>query len=390
MDRLLSPNEAKFWLMDQADAMNSVVVTRLARPVDADLLGQGAFTLPAIRIGRQGRPRWTGDAGVCTLGLLESRPGADWLNVASDLLTRRVGTQGQPLWRAVLIADGGESTIVLAVHHALTDWRSSCWVADHFINGTDPGPLAPAAEELLPPSVFGDHEAADLIEEWWGGRAAALWAAAGLDRLTAALPPAAPSRLHRVLFSELATQTLQDRCQAEGVTLNGAVAVALRDVTGGTRIAHSIDMHRFIRPALAPAPGIAVSHLFTDLPATGEFWETARHVRGALFEAIQRGEHGDALLILPRVLLRGDMAAAGGVAGLTITGFPTLRAPGMAAPDPDQVMQLVLSSARGGGDIMILSHDAGRLQLLAGSPLSRPALDLGAVAARLLAVSVSA
>jgi hypothetical protein len=312
--------------------------------------------------------------------------------VAADLMEAPTGTAGHPNWRATVVRhdEGGGSTLVMAMNHALTDYRSSLWVADQFIAGRFPGEMTPACEESLPGLAYGDPTAADLIEAWWTSRAGERWEAAGIDRLTAALPPASRARLGCVRFSAEETALFRARCEAEGVTLNGAVAVALRDAVEARTVTHSVDMHRFIRPALPPAPGIAISHIYTDVPDRGsvpDFWEAAREVRSAVFDQIWAGAHGDALLILPKVLLRGELDLTTRVADLTITGSPTYRAPGMADPDPDTLMELVLSSARGGGDIVLLSHYQDRLQLLSSCPDAPPTghrrLDLEAVADRL-------
>jgi hypothetical protein len=67
---------------------------------------------------------------------------------------------------------------------------------------------------------------------------------------------------------------------------------------------------------------------------------------------------------------------------MTITGAPTVGRPDT---DPDSDMQLVMSSARGGGGILILSRSQDCLQLIAGSPADQPQIPLQAVAERLVA-----
>ncbi len=397
MDRLLSPNEAKFWLMDHAAPMNCVVVTRVRRPLDAAALVRGsAFALPTVVLGRHRRPRWSHRAGDRVPGVIEEVEGAEsaWLEVAAGLLERPVGCGAHPNWRAVLIRHGAAgSTLALATNHALTDWRTCLLVTDAFLEGRFPGEIAPACEEMLPPAAYGDPDAAGLIDGWWSERAGARWEAAGLDRLSAALPPASPARFKVALFTAAETAALHARLAAEGVTLNGVVAAVLRDVLGVATVAHSVDMSRFIRPALPPVPGLAVSHLYTPVPPRAtmpDVWETAREVRGALFERIQAGAHGDALLILPKVLLAGAIGLTAETADVTITGSPTWKSRDSQGATGDIAMQLVLSSARGGGDVVILSYAEGCLQLIAGCPETRPPggrppLDIAAVADRLRA-----
>jgi hypothetical protein len=140
-----------------------------------------------------------------------------------------------------------------------------------------------------------------------------------------------------------------------------------------------VDMDRFIRPTPPPGPGLAVAHVFTPL-SSGPFWDAARDNRADLFGQIRGGAAGDTLLALPRLLMGGPPAYQPAI--MTITGAPTV---GRQGADPDTVMQLVLSSARGGGGIVILSRWRDCLQLIAGSPADQPAIPLQNVAERLLA-----
>lgn len=379
MDRLLSPNEAKFWLMDWGAAMNTVVITRTAGRVEAAALGNGEFTVPVVTLDRHQRPRWSATGAP---GEVEETAGDDWLTVAERLLDRRVGTEGNPPWHAAVLQHGDASTVVLAVNHAAADYRTGQWLADHLLAGTHPGAMAPACEEVLPAKLYGSEDSLDLVEEWWLARASARWEAIGLDRLAAVLPAPGRSRLQVAHLSDADTAALQARIEDEGASLNGVVAVALRDLAGAGRVAHAVDMSRFVRPPLPPGPGVAVSHVFAANPADGDFWEAARGVRTAIFERIQAGEAGDALLILPRALLREGRTFVPEPSAVTISGFPTYRRPedrGEGHP-----MQIVLSSARGGGDVVMLTYDGPRLQLIGCFPEGGGGIDLEALADRLL------
>ncbi|MBN8906675.1 MAG: hypothetical protein J0H99_08640, partial [Rhodospirillales bacterium] len=236
----------------------------------------------------------------------------------------------------------------------------------------------PPCEELLPPAQYGDAEADTLLDAWWSARAGARWQALGHDRLTAILPRATPTRFALHALTEAETTRLAERCAEEGVSLNGALAIALRDTMQVATVAHAVDMERFIRPAPPAGPGLAVAHVFTPL-AEGPFWDAARDNRAALFEQIRAGAAGDALLSLPRLLMGGTPEYQ--PAAMTITGAPTVGT--RAAADPDTTMQLVLSAARGGGGILILSYRGPCLQLIAGTPEGHPDVPLPALVARL-------
>lgn len=377
MHRLLSPNEAKFWLLDWVAPMNSVVVVQRAAPLPTAMPRR--FAVPVVHLDAQGRPRW-GEADRD--GVLERHDAADdgaWLEAAQRLQAVRVGSAGHPPWHAVVQAHPGGGTLVLAVNHALTDWRTSLLVARAFLADTPPGPLAPPCEEMLPATVFAADDTDAMLDAWWSSRGGARWQALGRDGLTAILPPYTPTRFVLQRLAAADTTRLQARCEAEGASLNAALAIALRDTTGIDAVAHAVDMERFIRPAPPAGPGLAVAHVFTRL-APGPFWDAARDNRAELFGQIRDGAAGDVLLQLPRLLL--GAAPTYQPAVMTITGAPTV---GARDADPDTTMQLVLSSARGGGGIVILSWHRDCLQLLAGAPEGQPAVPLPAVVDRLLA-----
>ena len=67
-------------------------------------------------------------------------------------------------------------------------------------------------------------------------------------------------------------------------------------------------------------------------------------------------------------------------AAMTITGAPTAVA--KAAREGIE-MELVLSSARGGGNILVLSYDRDCLQLIAGTSAGQPEVPLAAIAERI-------
>jgi len=380
MGRLLSPNETKFWLMDWTAPMNSVVVLRCTQAPDLARLQRPAnFRLPGIALDANDRPRFAEPRGD---GVAQEAAGDDraWLAAAERLAHVRVGTQGHPAWHAAVVRHAQGADVVLAVHHALTDYRSGLWVAHCLLEDRFPGEIAPACEELLAASAFGDPEAADLVEQWWLARASTRWHAIGLQRLAAFLPPPCATRLAAEWLTEDETEAFQARCKREGATPNGAVAVALRDVLGAARVAHSVDLSRFIEPEPDAGPGLAISHVQAEVDA-GEFWEAARDVRATVFEAIASGAAGDELLVLPRALLREAPERGLHAAAVTITGAPTL-----SRHEPDYAryaMRLVVGSPRAGGQVVILAHDGARQGLIASSPADAPDPPLADLLGRL-------
>jgi hypothetical protein len=284
-----------------------------------------------------------------------------------------------PPWYAVELRGATHTTLVLAVNHAVTDWRTALTVGHAFLEDRHPGAMAPPCEEMLPESFYGDPDAGALIDGWWSARAAARWEALGIERLISILPPATPTHFAVHKFDAEATERINMRCEDEGASLNGVLAVAMRDVMGIDNVAHAVGLERFIRPAPPEGPGLAVSHVFTRLDR-GEFWESARQSRDTLFQEIRNGAAGDALLPLPKFLLKPDTPPSYDKATMTITGAPTASA---KARREDIEMELVVSSARGGGNILILSHDRDCLQLIAGTSAGQPEVPLAAIAERL-------
>jgi hypothetical protein len=358
--------------------MNSVIVVQCPGR-HPPLQARRRFAVPVVHAGTRSRPRW-GDTN--RPGVLEQQDVAGdmaWLSEAQRLLSVRVGSAGHPPWHAVVQHDPGGFTLLLAVNHALTDWRTGLHVAGAFLADEDAGPLAPPCEEMLPASCFAAADAGSLIDAWWSSRATARWETLGLEALSAILPRQGATRfsLHRLTAGE--TARLQGRCEAEGVSLNGALAIALRDTMPIGQVAHSVDMNRFIRPPPPPGPGLAVAHVFTAV-TPGPFWDAARDNRADLFGQISNGAAGDMLLALPRTLLGGTPDYQQAV--MTITGAPTVGQ--TANTDAGTTMRLVMSSARGGGRILIISMVRDCLQLIAGSPADGSAVPLPLVAGRLM------
>jgi hypothetical protein len=377
VNRLLGPNEAKFWLLDAGAPMNCVVVIR--RAGTEEIAMPQRFAIPVAECVGKARPRWVESRAP---GVLERRrevAANDWVAVAQELLDIRVGTAGVPPWHAVELSGAAHVTLLLAVNHAVTDWRTALTVGHAFLEDRHPGAMTPPCEEMLPESFYGDPDAAALIDGWWSSRAAARWEAVGMDRLISILPPATPTRFALQKFSAEATDRLRMRCEDEGTSLNGVLAVAMRDVMGIDSVAHAVGLERFIRPAPPEGPGLAVSHVFTRLER-GEFWDAARQSRDTLFQEIKNGAAGDALLPLPKFLLMPDTPPDYEKATMTITGAPTV---GAKAVREDIEMELVLSSARGGGNILVLSYDRDCLQLIAGTSAGQPEVPLTAIAERI-------
>ena len=397
MDRLLSPNEAKFWLLDRTSPMNTVAVIQSRRRLNATALAASSdFAIPTITIGRNQRPRWSSDPDQQTAGRVEELVVADsspdgWLPLARRLLNEPVGVAGQPGWRAIILQHGADgpvcSTLLFAVNHALADWRGSLALADAWIAGRHPGDLDPPIEEQLPSDAFANSAAADLIDGWYGSALASRWDKIGNDRLAAVMPRPVPATLSWARLTANETADLRARCRDEGASMNAALAVALAEQarvaaidlkvadfkTADLKVALAVDLSRRVPGAdlgnsQPPAPGLTVSHVYVDVQpaATGGFWAAARQTRSRVAEQAASGFAGDALLILPRVLLRDELTEIGVTSGFSITS-PPADVWSTTHPD-DQVMRFGLGPARAGGVVVHRSDFGDQLQIIVNRP----------------------
>lgn len=413
MDRLLSPNETKFWLLDRTAPMNTVAVIQCHRRLDGAVLERDSdFALPVSIVGRQQRPRWSSAPDhrqpgvVVEISQPDSSPDG-WLPVAARLLNEPTGVAGQPSFRAVILHHDGtgregagqdgakrpvQSTLLFAVNHALADWRSSLALADAFLAGRHPGDLEPPIEELLPEAAFASADAPGLIDGWYRTPLSARWEAIGLDRLAAVMPPAHAARLDWAGLSATETAALRQRCRAEGASTNSALAVAMAGSGSAVRsVALAVDLSRIVVPSmiadLPPSPGITVSHIYADVPQTGpqcSFWQAARQTRAAVAAQVASGAAADALLILPRVLLLDEQSLIGDTASLCITS-PPVDVWLSTHPD-DRALRFGMGPARAGGTVVHRLDQGDHLQLVVSSPdTDHPALSAGELVSRLRA-----
>lgn len=360
MDRLLGPNETKFWLLDLTAPMNLVVVVRLgSRPAIEMLAESGAFSLPLSAPGQYGRPRWGASSSEGVVEVFRASHHDDWLAQAQRLLLVRVGKVGHPPYHAVLLEHARGATLLLTLSHALFDYRSALCATEAFLAGREPGPLMPACEELLPADAYRLEDADELIDFWWRREAGIRWEAAGLERLASVLPSSAATQLASRRLTQEQGEGLQRRFADEGVSLANAVAVATSRASGEKALTHAIDMTRYIEPRPS-GPGLAISHLHAEV-TDGSFWDQARAVRRQLRDGIESGRAGDNLLALPRVLRQASLDGIARSAPASITSAPRAMRSTLA---PDEA-RWVVSSARGGGFVVNpLKDDQGIALLL--------------------------
>jgi hypothetical protein len=292
MNRLLGPEETKFWLLDRAHPFNGVVVLRRRGPIVLSGKVTDCFRLPIVAAAADGRPRW-GAAPHAGIAAEIAAEEDDWPQHAQELLALRAGTEGHPCWHLRLLRHRTGTTLLLSMLHALADMHSALAIGHALLAGRRPAALPPSFEELLPPALFAEANASAILEQWWSTETGRRWRAIGTERITAMLPLAAPSSLAALRMEPGDTAALVARCGAERASLGCALAAALQDVLSVRSVGHSLDLRRFIdSPLPATAPGIAVSHITTQLgsDASAPFWQRARAVRdGTAARGSRRG-----------------------------------------------------------------------------------------------------
>lgn len=353
MDRPLSNVEQAWDLLCDLGPMNTAVTARVTGPLAAPVLRAALDRLqarhPLLRVciaGAGPAARLAPTAAAIPLRVLPRRADGQWAEVCEEELNAPFARGVGPLLRATLLAGAGDSEIVLALHHAVTDGRGNvALVRDLLVycreelGGREPGPgplpAWPPAEALVPA---------------WARGAARL--AGYLLRLSQQqlrrplLPPLGPNtgrRRSRVLPRRLApgpVAALLARCRAEGAPVDGALGAAMVLAVAGERPAPiGCVFFRDLRPELAPPVGRAHLGCYVTLigtvpraTAATPFWDLARALGTELAAATRRGDGFSGLrAILPLVRLYlarpAPLIAAAGVSNIGRVDIPVAYGP---------------------------------------------------------------
>uniref|UniRef100_UPI001357273C wax ester/triacylglycerol synthase domain-containing protein n=1 Tax=Geminicoccus flavidas TaxID=2506407 RepID=UPI001357273C len=218
MTRLLGPEEAKYWLLGHTCPFNIVLAFGVEGWRAPDRLA-----LPVILPDADGLPRW----GVPSAeGRIERSTGT-WVETAETLLRAPVGMAGAPAWHLSVVEEKGETVVLLALHHALTDARGGLALVGHLLDGRPLPPLPPSFEELLADEAWPDSSVQDEVLGWWSRRMTDRLRSLDLAKLATLLPRPEPARLAVDRLPPDEFDRLRARCQAEGATLHGALVAAL-------------------------------------------------------------------------------------------------------------------------------------------------------------------
>lgn len=326
--RRLCPTERGFWKFDQAASANAVVSARIRGSLTDAALREALAALQArhpyfqarIEVDDRGQPFFHfGDVGPLPLRVVH-RPADEWVDAFEEELNEKVPWQEGPLARCALVRHSGEElTLLLAIHHAVSDGNSGALAMRDLVQacrrtmlGASPG-LVPlddirSVEARLPArlwSLLGLRVTGEFVAEEVRLRAKA-GAPFKVPRAREAPFHARRVRCLPRALDAAKTAKLAARAREEGTSVYGALSAAMLlgalEATGATRPRHmSLGSPVNLRKVLVPPVGDDVGD-YASMVAYREvvspdasFWALARSVRG---QVARRLERGDAPLML--------------------------------------------------------------------------------------------
>ncbi len=234
----------------------------------------------------------------------------------AQIHTRFEAAQG-PLWGIKITGEAEEPWLVMSLHHAVEDGRSTLTILGELLEdcrrlragleleAAAPGRVWPAVESMLGGRLTWRVKLRFLFREI--GRL--------LIKPTALVEVEAPFEARRTRcgfrrLGEAATGSLVARCRAEGTTVQGALSAAMLLAMAGRldrgrpvwmSCDANVDMRGWCEPA-APVEAVgmmigSVSWAF-KVEKSMDLWGLAREVRGRLGQVIERGDPRDNMLLI--------------------------------------------------------------------------------------------
>jgi acyl transferase domain-containing protein/NADPH:quinone reductase-like Zn-dependent oxidoreductase len=311
MDRLLGPEEFKFWLFNRRLPFNVVVTARIKGEVDAQALAdvlprvRNRHPLLQVRITDDVRPRFvTDESRPVPLQVGVRHDDQQWVRACEAELGRPFATAMAPLFRVVLLQGKGVADLIVSLPHVMADGLAAIFLARDIIAGLaggalDPLPELPAFEELIPPAAF-SSASRNVLGRWWSRRTTEQFQALSLATLLEHLPVVGPTRIHSGRLSAADTARLAARCQARDLTLHGALAaagllaLAHAEPTAMTCF-HPVSLRDQLSPPLGDDLCLALSHVSTHhtVSRAGHYWDLAHALHHDVMAAMERGEAFD-------------------------------------------------------------------------------------------------
>jgi acyl transferase domain-containing protein len=311
MDRLLGPEEFKFWLFNRRLPFNVVATARIRGEVDANALERvlprvrDRHLLLQVRITEDVRPRFvTDESRQVPLQVVARQDDRHWVRACEAELCRPFSTAMAPLLRVMLLKGEGISELIVSLPHVVADGLAAIFLLRDVIAALAGGaldllPELPAFEELIPPSAFGP-DSRNVMGRWWTRRTTEQFRALSLKALIENLPRVGPARIHSGRLSAEETARLAARCQAKGLTVHSAIAAAgllalAHEEPTSTTCLHPVNLRDQLSPPLGDDLCLALSHVSTrhTVGRRSDYWGLAYEFRHRLMAALERGEAFD-------------------------------------------------------------------------------------------------
>lgn len=323
MDRLLGPEEFKFWLFDRRAPFNVVASAQIAGRLDVGALQIAASSVaarhPALRarVVLQGRPRLVSvEVAPPRVRLIPREDDDHWRRECEGEFALPVPLETGPPWRLSLLDGPDSSDLILTISHVIADGTSILLVVRDLLMALGGEPLAhlpelPAGEALIAPEAFGSLESARLVAGWWSRATARRLEQLDYEALVENLPAVGATRLRSHELTVRETGALIERCRAEGTTVQGALGAAmLLSLTSTSSrelsLLHIVNLRSRLAPPVGEDVGVYISHVSSRHVVHGEtpFWELARDVRHQLVASLDTSVPFENVARTLRVLAR--------------------------------------------------------------------------------------
>lgn len=317
--RALDPSERFIWLLDRISCANFVVMAELTgRPISEESLRRGLDKLQAshpllcaqvLEEDSAGTVAFRRVEGAQIPLQVEERREDDWTTSIQAEFTATFPDPSQPLARCRLLRLPDRSVLSMTFHHVIADARSGVWLLKELLRHCLRGVESTVAEDVPPPmhSLFPpqfhwhDHpgdadELAQQIKEEFSRHGPP----AELPFLIHKEPEREP-RLRRIRLDAAQGRRFQERCRAEGTSVQGAVCAAQLIAT------HNLFEEQSARTLYLMCPVDMRPHLAADMSerlsyctaflrsayrveGPSAFWSLAREIGADLKRRIQRGD----------------------------------------------------------------------------------------------------
>jgi len=348
IERTLGPSEKLFWVLSHECSFNFVMHAQVEGHLSVDLFRpalnaiQARHPLLNVCIVRAGWNTLKFKAsGVPEIPLrLSQCPSAEWTVEAEKELHGAFPVDQGPLVRCAWLQHGpGESTVLLAFHHAIGDAISGTFLLRDLIEAlamVEKG-RKPFLEPLEPKQAMNAYFPAwakKFSARWryykFVGRllgATIRWGQPTLPEFDRKVP--ACERRARIVAHQIApsvVERLHEKAHREKTTLHGAFLAAqvlaiANDLQKPEKLLYLIGSPVNLRKKLIPPIGQDIGHFVTiggslnrADPST-EFWPLAREIRASLWNCVERGEP----FVYP--LQHKDLSAITALMGLTSWGI---------------------------------------------------------------------